>query len=177
MSINRVVISGNLVRDAELRSLPSGNSVLSFGVAVNERRRNQQTGEWENTPSFVDCVLFGNRANALTAYLLKGAKVAVEGRLHWSSWEKDGQKRSKLEVYADEVEFLSARQGNGPQGAPAPQRAPQNGMGYTNPPQPQMAPQMAPQAPAAPQYGGYQPTQQPPMQQQMADIYDSDIPF
>lgn len=113
MSINRVVISGNLTRDPELRATQAGTSVLSFGVAVNDRRRNAQTGEWENFPNFVDCTMFGSRAEAISPYLNKGAKVAIEGKLRYSSWERDGQKRSKLEVIVDEIEFMSARDGQG----------------------------------------------------------------
>lgn len=176
MSINSYTGSGNLTRDAELRQTQGGNSILTFGIAVNDRRKNQQTGEWENYPNYIDCVLYGNRAQGLAQYMTKGTKVAVHGKLHWSSWERDGQRRSKIEVYVDEVEFLSARQGNAPQAAPAPQYAPQTQQMYANPQQPQMAPQMAPQAPAAPQYGSYQPTQQPPAQQQM-DVFSEDIPF
>lgn len=111
MSINRVCISGNLTRDPELRSTAGGTSVMGFGVAVNERRKNAQTGEWEDYPNFVDCTLFGKRAEALEQYLSKGTKVAVEGRLHYSSWEKDGQKRSKLGVIVDEMELMSRRDG------------------------------------------------------------------
>ena len=66
MSINRVNISGNLTRDPELRATQGGMQVLGFGVAVNDRRRNQQTGEWEDYPNFVDCTMFGNRAEAVT---------------------------------------------------------------------------------------------------------------
>lgn len=110
MSINRVCISGNLTRDPELRSTAGGTSVLGFGVAVNERRKNAQTGEWEDYPNFVDCTLFGKRAEALERYLSKGSKVAIEGRLHYSSWEKDGQKRSKLDVTVDEIEFMATRE-------------------------------------------------------------------
>ena len=98
MSINRVNISGNLTRDPELRATQGGMQVLGFGVAVNDRRRNQQTGEWEDYPNFVDCTMFGNRAEAVSRYLSKGTKVAIEGKLRYSSWEKDGQRRSKLEV-------------------------------------------------------------------------------
>lgn len=98
MSINRVIISGNLTRDPELRSTQSGMDVMSFGVAVNDRRRNPQTNEWEDYPNFVDCTMFGNRARSLHQYLSKGTKVAIEGKLRWSQWERDGQKRSKLEV-------------------------------------------------------------------------------
>ena len=111
MSINRVIISGNLTRDPELRSTAGGTSVLGFGVAVNDRRKNQQTGEWEDYPNFVDCTLFGKRAESLEQYLSKGAKVAIEGRLHYSSWEKDGQRRSKLGVIVEEVELMSRRDG------------------------------------------------------------------
>ena len=111
MSINRVCISGNLTRDPELRSTAGGTSVMGFGVAVNERRKNNQTGEWEDYPNFVDCTLFGKRAESLEQYLSKGAKVAIEGRLRYSSWEKDGQKRSKLGVIVDEIELMSRRDG------------------------------------------------------------------
>lgn len=151
MSINRVNISGNLTRDPELRATGSGTQILSFGVAVNDRRRNPQTGEWEDVPNFVDCVVFGARAEALARLLSKGAKVAVEGKLRYSSWEaKDGGRRSKLEVVVDEVEFLSAR-GQQPGGAQG---------GYQQP-----GPAYAAPAPS--------PVQAPPS----ADVYDEDIPF
>ncbi len=109
MGINRVIISGNLTRDPELRSTASGLPVLGFGVAVNDRRKNQQTGEWEDYPNFIDCTMFGTRAQNLSQYLAKGAKVAIEGKLRWSQWERDGQKRSKIEVIVDELEFMSSR--------------------------------------------------------------------
>lgn len=107
MSINRVMISGNLTKDSELLLRQNGGGVLTFSMAVNDRRKNAQTGEWEDFPNYVNCVLFGKRAEKLQVYLAKGAKVAVEGKLRWSQWERDGQKRSKIEVIADEVEFLS----------------------------------------------------------------------
>ena len=112
MSINRVVISGNLTRDPELRQTAGGLPVLGFGVAVNDRRKNQQTGEWEDVPNFVDCTLFGARADSVAKFLSKGAKIAIEGKLRWSQWEKDGQKRSKLEVIVDELEFMSRSNDN-----------------------------------------------------------------
>lgn len=147
MSINRVNISGNLTRDPELRATGSGMQILRFGVAVNDRARNQQTGEWEDRPNFVDCVVFGNRADALSRLLSKGSKVAIEGKLRYSSWEtQDGQRRSKLEVVVDDVEFLSRHDGAA---APASQQP--------------AVPYSAPAA-AAPQ---------PPA----ADLYDEDIPF
>ena len=109
MSINRVIISGNLTRDPELRSTASGLPVLGFGVAVNDRRKNQQTGEWEDYPNFIDCTVFGARAESLSRFLSKGAKVAIEGKLRWSQWEREGQKRSKIEVIVDELEFMTSR--------------------------------------------------------------------
>ena len=111
MSINRVNITGKLTRDPELRVTAGGTQVLSFGVAVNDRRRNPQTGEWEDYPNFVDCTMFGTRAEAISRFLAKGNKVAIEGKLRYSSWEKDGQRRSKPEVIVDEIEFMSQRQG------------------------------------------------------------------
>lgn len=112
MSINRVNISGNLTRDPEMRGTTGGTSVLSFGVAVNDRRKNQQSGEWEDYPNFVDCTMFGTRVEAISRYLSKGTKVAIEGKLRYSSWESDGQRRSKLEVIVDEIEFMSRREGD-----------------------------------------------------------------
>ena len=154
MSINRVNISGNLTRDPELRATGSGTQILRFGVAVNDRRRNAN-GEWEDVPNFVDCVVFGARAEALSRFLSKGSKVAIEGKLRYSSWEtQDGQRRSKLEVVVDEVEFLSSRNAQGGQGsAPSYQNA-----NYG-------APVAAAPAP--------RPVQTPPS----ADVYDEDIPF
>ena len=108
MSINRANISGNLTRDSELRSANNGTAILNFSVAVNDRRKNA-SGEWEDCPNYVDCVVFGTRATALHRMLKKGTKVAIEGKLRWSSWEtKEGGKRSKLEVIVDELELMNA---------------------------------------------------------------------
>ena len=155
MSINRVNISGNLTRDPELRATSGGTQVLTFGVAVNDRRRNQQTGEWEDVPNFVDCVVFGNRADALSRFLSKGMKVAIEGKLRWSSWERDGQKRSKLEVIVDEVEFFSQRCGSDQQGG--------GRQSYSG----------SASATAPAQQSSRPPVQAPPQ----AETYDEDIPF
>lgn len=110
MSINRVNITGNLTRDPDLRHTSGGTAVLGIGVAVNDRRKNPQTGVWEDVPNFVDCTMFGARAESVARFLSKGSKVAIEGKLRYSSWEKDGQKRSKLEVVVDEIEFMSRGQ-------------------------------------------------------------------
>lgn len=109
MSINKVMISGNLTRDPELRSTQSGMPVMGFGIAVNDRRKNAQTGEWEDYPNYVDCTMFGNRAEALSKFLEKGTKACVQGRLRWSQWEREGQKRSKLEVIVEEMEFWTRK--------------------------------------------------------------------
>lgn len=106
MSINKVIVSGNLTRDAELKSLPSGTDVLEFGIAVNERRKNNQTGEWEDSPNFFDCSLFGKRAEGLSRYMVKGRKVALEGKLQWRQWERDGEKRSKVSIVVNEVDLM-----------------------------------------------------------------------
>ena len=110
MSINRVAVSGHLTRDPELRATVGGTQVLSFGIAVNDRRKNPKSGEWEDYPNFVDCTMFGTRAEKIQRYLSKGCKVAIEGKLRYSSWERDGQRRSKLEVIVDEIEFLTRQQ-------------------------------------------------------------------
>lgn len=116
MSINRTVITGNLTRDPELRRTQAGMPILSFSVAVNDRRKNPQTGEWEDHPNYVDCTMFGKRAEAIAEYLTKGSKVGVDGKLRFSTWERDGHKRSKLEVVVDEIEFLSRRKDNAKKG-------------------------------------------------------------
>lgn len=110
--INRVALTGRLTRDPELRATAGGTSVLGFGLAVNSRRKNQQTGQWEDHADFIDCTMFGNRAEALSRILAKGSFAAVEGRLRYSSWERDGQRRSKVEVVAEEV-VLAPRAGDG----------------------------------------------------------------
>ncbi len=165
MSINRVIISGNLTRDPELRSTQSGMAVLSFGVAVNDRRKNPSTGEWEDYPNFVDCTMFGARANSLSNYLSKGTKVSIEGKLRWSQWERDGQKRSKLEVIVDELEFMSSRNANS--GAPSYGADPYGGnQGYAAPAPAYSAP--APMPAPAPMA---------PVIDASSSVYDDDIPF
>lgn len=151
MSINRVIISGNLTRDPELRSTAGGLPVLGFGVAVNDRRKNQQTGEWEDYPNFIDCTMFGTRAESLSRFLSKGAKVSIEGKLRWSQWERDGQKRSKIEVIVDELEFMSRNDSS----------SSSYGGGHSNG---HSAPSAAPAASA-------------PVINASSSVYDEDIPF
>ena len=115
MSINQVAVSGHLTRDPELRATTGGTQVLSFGIAVNDRCKNPQSGEWEDYPNFVDCTMFGTRAEKIHRFLSKGCKVAIEGKLRYSSWERDGQRRSKLEIIVKEIEFLSRQQAAEPE--------------------------------------------------------------
>ena len=109
MAINHWVGAGNITREPELRSTQSGSYVLSFGLAVNDGRKNNQTGEREETPVFVDCAMFGNRAEKVSQHIRKGAKVTVSGKLRYSTWEKDGQKRSKLDVVVNDIEYMSQK--------------------------------------------------------------------
>lgn len=109
MSINSVNISGNLTRDPELRTTASGMAIMSLGVAVNDRRKNNQTGEWEDYANFIDCTMFGTRAQNIQQYLSKGTHVTISGKLRWSQWERDGQKRSKIEVIVDDIDFSGNR--------------------------------------------------------------------
>lgn len=122
MSINQVSITGNLTREPELRSTAGGTAVLSFGIAVNDRRKNA-SGQWEDVPNFFECVTFGNRATALSDILTKGMKVAIAGKLHYSSWEKDGQKHSKVDIIANEIELMQNRKPQQEQDYQPPQQA------------------------------------------------------
>lgn len=115
MSINVVSISGNLGRDAELKATRSGKQVLRFSVCVNERKPDDD-GNWTDVPNWVDCTLFGNRAEAIARYLTKGTHVEVAGKLSESKWEaQDGTKRRKLEVVVKDIEFRSAERQERPQ--------------------------------------------------------------
>jgi single-strand DNA-binding protein len=113
MSINKVVLTGNLTRDAELRYTQGGSAVASIGIAVNDRVRNSSTGEWEDYANFINCSMFGKRAESLQPYLTKGQKVGIDGRLRYSSWQQsDGQKRSSIEVIIENLELLGSRGGS-----------------------------------------------------------------
>lgn len=103
--MNHVIVSGNLTRDPELRQAGS-TPVLQLGIAVNDRKKNK-TGEWEDVPNFFDVLVWGSRGESLAKILQKGMKVVISGRLKWSSWEHDGNKRSKVEIVAENIEFMS----------------------------------------------------------------------
>lgn len=116
--VNVACLSGRLTRDPDLRATAGGTSVLAFGLAVGDRRRDPQTGQWEDRTDFVDCTVVGERADSLHRILRKGMQVSLSGRLRYSSWERDGQKRSKLEVSVTDISLP-------PKGAQGAQEAPQ----------------------------------------------------
>ena len=131
VTFNRVILAGNLVRDPEIRYLPSGLSVTSFGLAVNERIKKGDA--WEEYVSFFDITVFGKQGENCAEYLSKGKPALVEGRLRQRRWEQDGVKKNKIEVIADNVQFLGAkgsgtsevsRSGAPDAGADAPSEAP-----------------------------------------------------
>ena len=107
--INKVILTCRLTREPDVRRTASGMAVLTLGVAFNDRRKNQ-AGEWEDVGNFADATLFGARAEAIANYLHKGSRIAIEGKLRYSSWERDGQKRSKLEIMVDELVMLDKKQ-------------------------------------------------------------------
>jgi single-strand DNA-binding protein len=115
-SYNRVILVGNLTRDPELRYTPSGTAVSEIGLAVNDRvKRNDQ---WVDEPTFIDVTLWERTAEVANEYLSKGSPVLIEGRLKLDTWEKDGQKRSKLRVIANKMQMLGGGGGGGGAGGP-----------------------------------------------------------
>lgn len=127
--LNKVMLTGNLTRDPELRVTPAGTSILSFGIAVNDRRRNSQTQEWESYTNFFNCSVFGKRAEALAKILKKGMKAALDGKLHYSSKEgDDGIRRVYIGVNVEDVVILSPKsQTDAAASAPVAQGNPQAG--------------------------------------------------
>ena len=128
-NINRVIITGNLTRDPELRAIGnSGNEVCGMRIAVNTRRK--QGDEWVDKPNYFDVTVWGAQGRNCAQWLSKGRPVAIDGRLRWSSWEdkNGGGKRSKVEIVAQTVQFLGSRGDNGgaPQGGGGQGYAPQS---------------------------------------------------
>ncbi|MDH3716733.1 MAG: single-stranded DNA-binding protein [Planctomycetota bacterium] len=108
-SFNRVILMGNLTRDPELRYIPNGTAVTEFGLAVNDRRKNNQTGEWIEDTQFIEITMWARQAEIAAEYLSKGSPVFIEGRLKFDSWEKEGQKHSKLRVVGERMQFIGGR--------------------------------------------------------------------
>ena len=110
-NINRVIITGNLTRDPELRSLPSGMSVCSLRIASNTRRKDGQSGEWVDKPNYFDVTIWGKQGENAAQYLSKGRPVALDGRLEWREYtDKEGNNRQAVEIVADNVQFLGGRE-------------------------------------------------------------------
>lgn len=105
--INRVVLVGRLVRDAELKYTSGGLAITTFGVAINRRRK--QGDDWVDEANFFDVVLMGRQGEAVQRYLTKGKQVGIEGELRQNRWEQDGQKRSKVEIFATNIQLLGSR--------------------------------------------------------------------
>ncbi|MEI6249012.1 MAG: single-stranded DNA-binding protein [bacterium] len=107
-SLNQVTLMGNLTRDPELRQTPNGQNVTSLSLALN-RSYKDQSGEWQEVTDYVDIVAWGPLAERVSQYLNKGSRCLVQGRLQSRSWEQEGQKRSKVEVLANDVTFLDSK--------------------------------------------------------------------
>jgi len=114
-SLNRVILAGNLTRDPEVRYTPTGTAVADLGLAVNDRVK--KDNEWVEKPTFIDVTVWGRQAETTSEYLQKGSPVLIEGRLQLDSWEtKEGEKRNKLKVVAERVQFLGSPKKGGQQG-------------------------------------------------------------
>jgi single-strand DNA-binding protein len=134
-SINSVIVIGNLTRDPELKATPSGTSVCSLRIAVNDQVKDQASGEWVEKANFFTVDVFGRQAETCAQYLTRGRQVAVSGRLRWRQWEtQDGQKREAVSIAADRVQFIGPRDGGSSGGGgyqqPAAQR--QNPPAFNN---------------------------------------------
>lgn len=152
-SINSVIVIGNLTRDPELKATPSGTSVCSLRIAVNDQVKDQSTGEWVEKANYFNVDVFGRQAETCAQYLSRGRQVAVSGRLRWRQWEtQEGQKREAVSIAADRVQFIGPREGGGGQG------------GYQKRPDADssLGAEFPPAAPGAPND---------------ADVADDDIPF
>jgi single-strand DNA-binding protein len=145
-NFNKVILIGNLTRDPESRTFSNGGKVTKFGFAVNNRKKNSQTGQWEDEPMFIDCEAFnrgefGKLADTIETYCKKGSQICIEGRLQLDQWDDKttGQKRSKHKVVVETMQLLGTRQdgqgGGAPRaaGAPAPARAAAGGGGGRGP--------------------------------------------
>ncbi len=169
MPINSVVIEGNLTQDAVVRQTGTGSNVIALSIAVNDRRRNQQTGEWEERPNYFDCTLFDREGHRqwMVPHLRKGFKVTVQGKLQQDKWvdEKTGQNRSAVKIFVTDIDASwPPRDGAQPQ-----QRAQFQGVQ----PMQQQGQQQAYRQQPQPQQQAYQQPQQPTSM----DMYESDITF
>ncbi len=118
-SYNKVLLMGNLTRDVQLKSLPSGQAIAEIAIAIN-RKFKTKDGQDREEVTYVDCECWGPRAEVIAKYFSKGKPIFIEGRLRLDSWEdKDGQKRSKMRVVIDDFQFVEGRGGGSGGGAGA----------------------------------------------------------
>ena len=153
VDLNHVALIGRLTRDAELKSIASGQSVCKFSIAVNRRKKNGD--QWEDEPNFFDIVVWGRQGESLHQYLVKGKMIAVDGELRQDRWQQEGQNRSKVEVVANTIQLLGGGNSNG-----------DSGSGYSGEPS---RPQGSKPA--------RQPTQSHTMPPDPQDSFQDDIPF
>jgi len=169
-NLNKVMLIGRLTRDPEVRTFSNGGKVAKIGFAVNNRKKNQQTGQWEDDPVFLDVDAFNREtgrklADLVEQYLRKGHQAYIEGNLVLDQWtDKDGQKRSKLKVVLQDIQFLEPR-ADGATGG--------EGMGSRAPRASAPAPRKA-----EPNYsGGGRGNYDEPESESSGGSHDDDIPF
>jgi single-strand DNA-binding protein len=119
---NKVILMGNLTRDPELRSTPSGQQVASFSLAVNRTWKNA-SGEQQEAVDYIDCNAWGKPGEIITQYMTKGSAILVSGRLQQRSWEQEGQKRSKVEIVVEDFNFIGGNSDGGGQRSTAPSQS------------------------------------------------------
>lgn len=175
-NLNRVMLIGRLTRDPETRHIQSGMSVTNFGLAVNRSYRKKDSDEMVEETTFIDIEAWGKTGETFARYMKKGRQAYIEGRLKFDSWEKDGQKRSKLLVVMDEFQFLDSGQGAGGQGGGGPGGGSGGGGEGMNAPRPRPARAPANAGGGGPDGGGGT----GPVGETPQDDYakfDNDIPF
>jgi single-strand DNA-binding protein len=158
--INHVVLVGRLTRDSETKFTASGQAVCKFSIAVNRKRKSGDT--WEDEANFFDIVLWGRQAEAVGQYLVKGKQVAIDGELRLDRWEQDGQKRSKVEIVASNLQLLGGGQGGGDSSYAAKRDSQESWQ------QPQNAPQGSREGTGSERQGSAEPP---------SDDFSDDIPF
>ena len=126
-NVNRVVVSGNLTRDPELRQLAGGNSVCKLRIAVNTRKKDKDSNQWSDHPNYFDVTVWGAQGENVAKYLQKGSPLLIDGRLEWREWQaQDGSNRQAVEIIAENTQFMGSREGGGGGGgsefAPGPDR-------------------------------------------------------
>jgi single-strand DNA-binding protein len=121
-NINRVVITGHLTRDPELKTLESGTALCQLRIACNGRRKDPSTNEWGDRPDFFDVTVWGGQGKSVAEHLTKGSGIAIDGRLEWREWDvADDTKRQAVAIVADNVQFLGGAKSAEQPGASEPE--------------------------------------------------------